>query len=81
MTEIKSPPLSVVQCCLKVFHLCYISQHLLIKSDGCVVLTNTVECFLLMVKGDMHVHVQVNIFPVFVSASVSKPQFFPNQIV
>lgn len=38
----------MVQCLLKVFDLCYISPHLLIKSDGCVLLTNTDACFVIV---------------------------------
>lgn len=61
-----------------VFDLCYISPHPFIKSDGCILLTNTDECFLLLLKDGMHVH--VNFLPPFVPVPFAKPQLFPNQI-
>lgn len=38
--EIQTLTSSAVQCLLTVFYHCYISPHLLIKSDGCILLTN-----------------------------------------
>lgn len=38
--EIQTLTSSAVQCLLTVFHHCYISPHLLIKSDGFILLTN-----------------------------------------